>query len=69
MRPGIPSNRKASRQDETTLSSATIRRGVSAPPQRAASHRTPWARTRSSFGSQAEKALPTVGKDPDSPAP
>ena len=40
-----------------------------APPQRAANHMRPWARTRSSKGSQLVKALARFGKQPASPTP
>src|ERR1039458_3527245 len=43
--------------------------GVKAPPQRAANHRMPWARTRSPGGSQVVKALVRLGKHPASPVP
>src|ERR1039458_5559265 len=43
--------------------------GVKAPPQRAASQRMPWARTRSPGGSQVVKALVRLGKQPASPVP
>ena len=42
---------------------------MSAPPQRAASHSTLCARTRSCRGSHVVKALVMLGKQPASPAP
>src|SRR5580692_4538660 len=43
--------------------------GVKAPPQRAAIHTMPCARTFSRCGSQVEKILVMLGKQPASPAP
>src|SRR5262249_56858001 len=43
--------------------------GVNAPPQRAASHMAPCARTRSFSGSQMVKILVRLGKQPAPPPP
>src|ERR1700736_1527454 len=47
----------------------TIRRGVTAPPQRALNALMPSARGRSLRGSQTLKDLARFGKQPDSPMP
>src|SRR6188508_2522589 len=52
-----------------TSSAATTSSGASAPPQRADSHISDWARVRSSPRNQLENALVRLGKQPASPAP
>jgi len=53
----------------TRANTATTSSGVNAPPQRAASHMMPCARTRSPDGSHSVNAFVKFGKQPASPAP
>src|SRR5713101_6580335 len=65
----IPPNSSKECLQVVTFNTCATRRGVNAPPQRAAIHRMPCAFTLSSGGSQVVKDLVKLGKQPASPAP
>src|SRR5437762_12727608 len=65
----MPPNKTKAQRHETIERTHATNRGVKAPPQRALSHMIPWARTRSTAGSQMVNALVRLGKQPASPIP